>query len=464
MDEQLTDLQILVIEDDALLRKSIYDRVKKWGHQVEACECLIEARMLLDKESFDLVLLDMRLPDGDGLEYLRELKERYPDLVVVMMTAYADVQTAVAAVKGGAYDYLPKPFEDEQLEKIVRNAARQTDLTRRVETLTKLTSGDQTDVWEFDNMIGTGVLSEVFDIARRIASSADTTVLIQGESGTGKGMLAKAIHRISPRANKPFVDINCSAIPEQLMESEIFGYEKGAFTDAKNRKPGLLEVAHGGTVFLDEIGDMDMNLQGKLLKVLEDKEFRRLGGAQKTKVDIRVVAATNRDLKKRVQEGQFREDLYYRLSVIPIRMPPLREHRESIRPLSAYYLNLFRRRMDRDVKGLSPEAEQAMLAYEWPGNIRELRNVLERGMLLARTDRIQVGELGLPEVAAGQAAAAVVALSGSEGIPPMSMAECERQLIASVLKSVQGNKNKAAGILEIHRTTLYKKIEEYGIQ
>ncbi|NCC52555.1 MAG: sigma-54-dependent Fis family transcriptional regulator [Spartobacteria bacterium] len=458
MAEQMTQMHVLVVEDDALLRKNIHDRLKKWGHTVEACEAIAEAKGLLADEAFDLALLDMRLPDGDGLVFLDELRADYPQLDVVMMTAYADVRTAVAALKKGAFDYLPKPFEDAHLEKIVRNAANQVELTQCVATLTKLTSGDQGAVWEFDNMIGTGALGKVFETTRRIAQSADTTVLIQGESGTGKGMLAKAIHRISPRAGKPFVDINCSAIPEQLMESEIFGYEKGAFTDAKNRKPGLMEIANGGTVFLDEIGDMDLNLQGKLLKVLEDKEFRRLGGAQKTKVDIRIVAATNRDLKQRVQDGKFREDLYYRLSVIPIHMPPLREHPDSIKPLADYYLRLFSRQMGRDITGLSPQAENALMTYAWPGNIRELRNVLERGVLLEQGTEVDVDALGISD---GAIPHPVPSAAGN--MTPMSLIECEKQLIRTVLDSVDGNKNKAAGILEIHRTTLYKKIEEYGL-
>ena len=318
----MPELQILLVEDDPLLRKSVYDRLSGWGHRVMACETLREASDLLEKQPFDLAFVDMRLPDGDGLQFLHERKPMHPDTVMVTMTAYADVTTAVAAIKCGAYDYLPKPFEEEELEKIVRNVGEKLDLSRQVTTLSLLTTGDFEDLWHFGNMIGTTTLGRIFEVAERIAKSPDTTVLILGESGTGKGMLAKAIHRASPRAEKPFVDINCSAIPGQLMESELFGYEKGAFTDAKNRKPGLLEIANGGTVFLDEIGDMDLNLQGKLLKVIEDKEFRRLGGARTTHVDIRIVAATNRDLQARVKEGKFREDLYYRLSVVPIHMPP----------------------------------------------------------------------------------------------------------------------------------------------
>ncbi|MFH0879292.1 MAG: sigma-54 dependent transcriptional regulator [Lentisphaerota bacterium] len=456
----MAELQILVVEDDRLLRKAVYDRLCHGGHHVQACECLLEARGFLEKNDFDLAFLDMRLPDGDGLEFLAEVKEHYPRVESVIMTAFADVRTAVAAIKRGAFDYLPKPFEDEQLEKIVRNACSKIDLSNRVSTLSRLAVENFDNVWRFDNMIGTEALGKVFETAQRIAQSPDTTVLILGESGTGKGMLAKAIHRLSPRADKPFVDINCSAIPEQLMESEIFGYEKGAFTDAKVKKPGLLEVANGGSVFLDEIGDMDMNLQGKILKVIEDKEFRRLGGARTTRVDIRIIAATNRDLKARVREGKFREDLYYRLSVIPVVIPPLREHKKSIEPLASHYTQVFSKQMGRKNSRLGPSAMKALMGYAWPGNIRELRNVIERGMLLCTGEEIGLEDLRLTDT---QDLASDEARQGPDGVSIMSLAESEKRLIKAVLESVDGNKNKAADILKIHRTTLYKKLEEYKL-
>lgn len=456
----MAELDILVVEDDELLRKGIYDKLTKAGHNVRACECLVEAKTLLSKNDFDLCLLDMRLPDGDGVEFLAEQKAKNVDADMVIMTAFADVSSAITAIKHGAYDYLPKPFEDEQLEKIIRNASKKVELSQRFKTLSRLSVGSHDDVWHFDNMIGTEALHRIFETAQRIARSPDTTVLIMGESGTGKGMLAQAIHRLSPRADKPFVDINCSAIPGQLMESEIFGYERGAFTDAKSRKPGLLEVANEGSVFLDEIGDMDLNLQGKLLKVIEDKQFRRLGGAQITKVDVRIIAATNRDLQARVKEGKFREDLYYRLSVVPIVMPPLREHSKSIEPLAMYYLNFLNRQIGREIQGFTSAAMKALQAYAWPGNVRELRNSVERGVLLAPGNEIDTADLALP--GGGDGAAGGLG-AGDQDLPPMSLAECEKKLIGSVLKSVDGNKNKAAEVLKIHRTTLYKKIEEYKL-
>ncbi len=455
----MTTLRILLVEDDALLRKSMTDRLRKWGHDAMACDCLAEARDALAAASFDLVFSDMRLPDGDGLDLLEERKQPGVETEFVIMTAYADVRTAVASLKRGAYDYLPKPFEDEQLEKILRNVVAKVELANRVASLSRLTAAGYKDLYEFDEMIGSSVLSKVFQQAQLVAKSGNTTVLITGESGTGKGMLAKAIHRASPRCDQPFVDINCSALPHHLLESEVFGYEKGAFTDAKNRKPGLLETANGGSVFLDEIGDMDLNLQGKILKVLEDKEFRRLGGADTTKVDVRIIAATNRDLPALVREKSFREDLYFRLSVVPLRMPPLREHAESIEPLAAHYLDRFCKHAGRKLAGFTDDALRAMRSHAWRGNVRELRNAVERGVILTTGNRIDVDTLGLADPHVQEPTTE----TPPADVPPMSLAEMEKLAITSALKSVGGNRNKAAEILKIHRTTLFKKIREYGL-
>jgi transcriptional regulator with PAS, ATPase and Fis domain len=348
------------------------------------------------------------------------------------------------------------------LRKIVRNISVRVALGRQVNSLSRLAVCDYENVWQMDNMIGTEALKTIFEKAERVATTSDSTVLILGETGTGKGMLAKALHRLSRRAGKPFVEVNCSAIPAQLIESEIFGYEKGAFTDAKIRKPGLLEIADRGTVFFDEIGDMEVNLQSKLLKVIEDKEFRPLGGAHTVSVDVRIIAATSRDLRALARAGKFREDLYYRLSVVPITMPPLREHKASILPLVDYFLDVFRKEMGKKVSGFSPAARERLKAHTWPGNVRELRNCIERSIILANDEVIDEdsmgvleGHLGAPEAGAGS--------DGTDEMTPMSLAECEKRLITTVLKSVDGNRNKAADVLKIHRTTLYKKIEEYGL-
>ncbi len=455
----MKELRILVIEDDPLTRKSLYDRLRKWGHDALACDCLAEARAFLDKQDFDLIISDIRLPDGDGLKFMAEQKKDRPELDVVIMTAYADVPTAVAAIKSGARDYLPKPFEVEHLEKIVRNAAELRALSRQVHSLAQLAVKEVGEVLRFGEMIGASTLGPIFERARMIAQAPDTTALIMGESGTGKGMLAKAIHLASPRVNEPFVDINCAAIPEQLIESELFGYEKGAFTDAKSRRAGLFEAADGGTIFLDEIGDMDLKLQGKILKVIEDKAFRRLGSEKMTRVDVRIVAATNRDLKARVKESAFREDLYYRLSVLPIVMPPLRDHRENIPPLAHYFLKTLGNQMGAKAREFSASAMAALRQYDWPGNVRELRNVVERSIILTPGPMIETGVLGLP----GVDPLAAPALAPGAGVPIMSLAAAEKQLIQAVLSSVAGNKNKAAEILQIHRTTLYKKMTEYKL-
>ncbi|NCD33096.1 MAG: sigma-54-dependent Fis family transcriptional regulator [Spartobacteria bacterium] len=463
----MKELCILVIEDDPLVRKALYDHLRSQGHDIQARDCLAEAADLLTSFEPDLILSDMRLPDGDGLKFIGKQRESFPATEMVVMTAFADVETAVEAIKCGAFDYLPKPFEIEQVDKIVRNVADKLSLSRQVSSLSELQVKQCGDVVQFGEMIGSAGLADIFERAGLIADAQATTALIMGESGTGKGMIARAIHQASPRRNKPFVDINCAAIPEQLIESELFGYEKGAFTDAKNKKIGLFEAAEGGTIFLDEIGDMDLKLQAKILKILEDKEFRRLGGSRSTKVDVRIVAATNRNLKERVEEGLFREDLYYRLSILPIVMPPLRDHKENIEPLSLYFLKQLCGQMGKNVEGFTPAARDALCSYSWPGNVRELRNVVERSLILTRGNIVDTPALGLPGGLSPHALSTpdtgAGAPSADNGISPMSLSECERKLIEVVLKSVGGNKNKAADVLQIHRTTLYKKMAEYGI-
>ena len=459
-------MDILIVEDDELQRKVLYDHLKKSGHAVKAVDCLADARARLASDPVHLLFLDRRLPDGDGIESIGAFAEKAPDLHVVVMTAYADVPSAVQAIRNGAYDYLPKPINAEQLNKIVRNAEKAVAMQERVEGLARLSAAGAGDVWQLDEMIGSQALRTIFEKAQKIAQYPDTTVLLLGESGTGKGMMAHAIHRLSSRADKPFVDINCSAIPGNLMESEIFGYEKGAFTDAKSSKPGLLEVADGGTVFLDEIGDMEMPLQGKLLKVIEDKSFRRLGGSRVIKVNVRIVAATCRNLTGMVTDGRFREDLYYRLSVFPLTTPPLREHPDSIEPLAAQCLKECNKSMGRKIKGFAAGALEAMKNYRWPGNVRELRNTVERGAILCSGEWIEGDDLGLPAVP--EAAAKKKAPEGAgagmpSALPAMSLAECEKLLIKSVLEEVGGSRAKAADILKIHRGTLQKRIAEYGL-
>lgn len=462
------DMKLLIIEDDELLRRSLYDSLLDKGCEVLAADSLVDARSLLKSETFDVMISDMRLPDGDGLELLKEQRELHPEMEVVMMTAYANVDTAVKALKYGAFDYLAKPVEDDLLCKVLRNIGEKVTLSRRVESLADYSMREFDGFVQFDQMIGTAAMSDIFSIAERVARS-EATVLVQGQSGSGKGMLCKAIHRVSPRAKKPFVEINCSAIPEHLLESELFGYEKGAFTDAKSNKLGLFEVAEGGTVFLDEIGDMPLALQAKILKVLEDKSFRRLGAIRSTETDVRVLAATNRDLKQLVDDGTFREDLYYRLSVVPIAVPPLSEHRESIEPLAHYFLKLFSKQMGREVPDFSPQALQSLLDYSWPGNIRELRNVIERSLILSTGSTVEPSILGIPVAGVSTLDPTAQSATPSAGVSSHSpgellpLAEIERLHIQRVLEQVGGNRSQAAEILQIHRTTLYKKIEAYAL-
>ncbi len=455
------DLKVLVVEDDALLRRVIYDSLISSECEVMAADSLHDARQLLASDVFDVMISDMRLPDGDGLELMKQQKEEHPSMEVVVMTAYANVDTAVKAIKDGAFDFLSKPFEDGELYKILRNIEEKRKLSQKVATLTEQSMRELDGFIQFDQMIGTAAMTQIFEMAERVAKS-EATVLILGESGSGKGMLSKAIHRSSPRVNEPFVEINCSAIPEHLLESELFGYEKGAFTDAKNKKMGLFEVAEGGTIFLDEIGDMDQSLQAKVLKVLEDREFRRLGALKTSKVDVRILAATNRDLKELVAEGKFREDLYYRLSVVPIEVPPLREHLESIEPMANYFLQLFSKQMGRKMKGFEPSALKLLSSYDWPGNVRELRNVIERGLILSDGNVVKTSALGLSASPAIAASAETTSSGGGdEGMLPL--AEVEKRHIQRVLENLDGNRKAAAEVLQIHRTTLYKKIETYEL-
>jgi two-component system, NtrC family, response regulator AtoC len=456
-------MEILIVEDDEIQRKVMYTQLKKQGHNVKACDSLTEARQRLAEGAFQVMFLDRKLPDGDGLQLLEETREQAQGMFTVLMTGYADVPSAIQAIRAGAYDYLPKPFEQEQIDKIIRNIEGTVQLRQRVDGLTRLTSERDDAVWRMDEMIGGEALYNLFTQVQRIAEFPDTTIMLLGESGTGKGMMAKTIHRLSPRSEKPFIDVNCSAIPGPLMESEIFGYERGAFTDAKNSKPGLLEIADGGTVFLDEIGDMDLALQAKLLKVIEDKQFRRLGGSKTITVDIRIIAATCKDLPTLARSGAFREDLYYRLSVFPLTLPALREHPSSIPAIADMCLKRSAQSARRNITGFSAAAMAALCNYRWPGNVRELRNAVERGVILCTEALIEPHHLAIP--ATPHHPAVSQSQAGTEPfIPPMSLAACEKLLISNVLKEVDGHRGKAADILQIHRSSLARKIQEYNLE
>ena len=379
--------RILIVDDEAFIRENLERILTDDGYRTYSVETGAEAKRVVGEEEIDLVLLDMNLGVESGLDVLKELKEVDPEVLVIIITGYGTVESAVDALKLGAYDYIKKPFKADAIHLIVRLALETQSLRREVRHLKR---GEGVDSLVGTEMIGgSPEITEVFRQCQEVAKHESATVLITGESGTGKELVARAIHQLSPRADKPFVEINCGSLPYNLLESELFGHEKGAFTDAKTRKIGLFEEADGGTVFLDEVGEMDINLQVKLLRVLEDRKIRRLGGTRNIDIDVRVVSATNRDVKGAIKDKTFREDLYYRLNVFPILVPPLRERRDDIPRLLDYFLGRFSKGFNKHVREVSKEALELMCAYSWPGNVRELKNMVERICIMHSGGKIE---------------------------------------------------------------------------
>jgi len=443
---------VLIVDDEELVRWSLRERLRKDGYTVLESGTVASAIEKLTP-AVDLVLLDQRLPDGDGLTLLRQIKESSPDTLVILMTAFSTVENAVAAMKHGAYHYLNKPFNLDDVSVVVEKALETSRLRREVRML----RGSQSRDYGFDAIIGSSsAMVEAKSLLERIAASPATTVLLTGETGTGKDLAAKAIHFNSERASKPFVNITCSALPEQLLESELFGHERGAFTDARQQKRGLLETADGGTVFLDEIGEMTPGLQAKLLRFLEDRTFKRVGGLNDIRVDVRVIAATNRSLDDEVRAGRFREDLFYRLQVMPVRLPPLRERVGDIRLLVAHYIDRYNREFRKRVRGLQPGAQAMLDQYRWPGNVRELRNAIERAMLLA-----DHGLLGAEDFATLSKAATPATFR----LPPegVDLETVERQLVIQALQRAGGNQTQAGHLLGINRDQIRYRIEKFGL-
>jgi DNA-binding NtrC family response regulator len=448
----MNPLTLLIVDDEDLVRWSLRDRFTRDGCTVIEAATASDAIRRLEP-GVDLVLLDLRLPDGDGLEVLRRMKDLAPDTPVILMTAFSSVESAVEAMKLGAYGYVAKPFNLDEVAVVVANALETSRLRREVRTLRT----SQRREFGFDAIIGESpAMVAAKSLLARVADSPASTVLLTGESGTGKDLAAKAIHYNSARAAKPFVNITCSALPEQLLESELFGHERGAFTDARQQKRGLFETANGGTVFLDEIGEMTLPLQAKLLRFLEDKTFKRVGGLQDIRVDVRVVAATNRDLETEVTAGVFREDLFYRLQVLPICLPPLRQRASDIALLATYYIGRYNAEFRKRVRGLTPEALTLLEQHRWPGNVRELRNAIERAMLLL--DAEWIGPEALVSIA--RHGSSLLFRLPADGV---NLEDVERQLLLQALERAGGNQTQAGHLLGINRDQVRYRIEKFGL-
>jgi two-component system, NtrC family, response regulator AtoC len=469
--------RILIVDDEKLVRWALNQKCTEFGYQCIEAETGQAGLQALQTESVDAVLLDVHLPDLSGIQVLEKLKQAGETRSIIMMTADPQLDDVKAALRLGAYDFVSKPINFDELNITLQNALEAGSLRTEVETLrdeVRRRAG-------YHDVIGVSrKITELMKFVYKVASSAATTILIQGESGTGKDLVAKAIHYRSSRSERPFVAINCSAIPETLMEAELFGHEKGAFTDAKAMKKGLFEIADGGTLFLDEIGELSPLLQAKLLRVLEDQVIRRIGGVRDIQVEVRVIAASNRDLEREVREGRFRQDLYYRLAIISIFLPALRERKEDITPLVEFFLSHYNRKFRKSVQGISEETRRLLQNYDWPGNVRELKNALERAMILEDGNQLRPDDLPF-SVASGRSNAIVEdsqinspteapTVPGKRRLPPLfipeggtSLEDVEHALVELALQQSHGNQIKAAKLLNISRDALRYKMKKFGL-
>ena len=483
---------VLVVEDNQLLGVTLRDMLVEEGYHVVHVQDAGSAEDVLQNESFAIALLDLKLPDGGGPALITRWREQYPHMPILIMTAHGDIETAVDCMKRGAEDFLTKPVDKTLLKKRIKDTLEREELCRENQNYRELNKRGR-HIEAHEGIVGQSAkLSSITHLIEQIAQNDFSCVLIRGESGTGKGLFAKKLHEMGQRSDKPFVELNCSALPATLAESELFGHKKGAFTDAKEEKTGLVELANGGTLFLDEIGDMDANLQTKLLKVIEDQVVRPIGGTKDVQVNVSIVAATHKDIEQMVENGTFRGDLYYRLNVIPIYIPPLRERPEDIQDLCEYFIEHFSAKFQKNIEKLSDAALQQLKNYSWPGNVREIRNVMERTCLLCNDSQITPDNLFLPtssghsaseqqpqqqkadsltSVPDGDHGAGASPSSSSEDSQPaaegdgiVTLADAEKMAVQRAMDACNGNKNKAARLLGIHRTTLYKKLTEYNFE
>jgi len=459
---------ILLVDDQDTIRFFLEKTLAQEGYETitakEGMEAVEKARQVMP----DLVLLDLKLPDMDGLEVLRRIKEIFPEICIVMITAFGDIETAVSAMKAGAYDFVSKPINLDQLLMVIRKGLESERLSREVLQLKRQMDPDV----GFDFIMGDSPqMKRIFDVCQQVAKSETTSVLIEGESGVGKEMIARLIHRFSARSEKPFLDINCASLPEQLLESELFGYEKGAFTDAKNQKQGLLEIANRGTLFLDEIGEMSLTIQVKLLRVMERMVFRRVGGTSDIHVSVRIISATNRDLQKEVDEKRFRADLYYRLKVVPMLIPPLRDRREDLLKFVHYFLSAFTTKFNKPFDTVSDEATDIMLSYSWPGNIRELKNVIERIVLLEngpviRGEHLPFSATRMEERTIGRMIDNMLSQDlPADGIDFDSVvAELEKEIILKASNQTGWNQSRTARLLNLKRDKLRYRMKSFNLE
>jgi two-component system response regulator PilR (NtrC family) len=453
--------KILVADDEQSMREFLDIMLKKEGYKVSLASNGEEVAKLVDNDLFDLVLLDIRMPKLDGISALKKIKANAPETIVIMITAYASADTAIKAMKEGAYDYITKPFKVEEIKLIIKNALEKKNLQKENILLKQVVR----DRFHFGNIIGQSPKMVVLYNLLEKVSPTKTNILITGESGTGKELVAKAIHYNSPRREKPFVTLNCGAIPESLIESELFGHMKGAFTDAIATKKGLFEVADEGTIFLDEISELPLLMQVKLLRVLQDKEFKRVGGTEDIRVDVRIIAATNKDLEEAVKEKHFREDLFYRLNVIQIKLPPLRDRKEDIQILANHFLKKYSQELSKNILKITPEALQILLNYEYPGNVRELQNIIERAVALESSQELTAYNLSsyLSEQPFLKKGPIDIEIP-NEGIDLEKMVEdLERSLLLKALDKTKGIKKKAAELLHINFRSMRYRLEKYGL-